>query len=86
MAIVSDPGAEPTFNPASSSLRAMLANSSDRSAVEHFLCDQLRRLPAVDFRDQHEICDGMGDKRLLLKNEAQIVGHTNLCFREIRCL
>ncbi|MDG2409872.1 MAG: hypothetical protein P8M53_12760, partial [Pirellulales bacterium] len=66
MGIVSDLGAEPTFNPASSSLRAMLANSGDRSAVEHFLCTQLCRLPTVDFRDQIEIADGNIGQRLLL--------------------
>lgn len=83
MGIVSDLGAEPTFNPASSSLRAMLANSGDRSAVEHFLCTQLCRLPTVDFRDQIEIADGNIGQRLLLKQDARIVGHAHLRFREV---
>ena len=83
MAIVSDYGAEPTFDPASDSLRAMLANSGDRSAVEHFLCNQLRRLPAVDFQDQLELSEGKIGQRILLKHNGRIVGHIHLRFREV---
>ncbi len=83
MAIVSGSGAEPTFNSSSDSLQATLANSSDRSAIEHFLCNQLQRLPSVDFEDQLEINDGKLGQRLLLKHDTRIVGHVHLRFREI---
>ena len=83
MAIVSGSGAEPTFNSSSDSLQATLANSSDRSAIEHFLCNQLQRLPSVDFQDQLEVNGGKIGQRLLLKHDRRIIGHVPLCFREI---
>lgn len=83
MGIVSDFGAEPTFNPTSGSLRAMRATSGDCSAVEYFLCNQLRRIQAVDFQDQLEMSDGNIGQRVLLKQDARIVGHVHLSFREV---
>ncbi|MDG2208137.1 MAG: hypothetical protein P8K78_09565 [Pirellulales bacterium] len=82
MGVVS--GLGPSYDLADGSLRAMRATSGDYSAVEQFLCVDLRRLQATDFQDHFENSETPLDYRLLLKRREQIVGHVLLRFRDVR--
>jgi len=82
MGVVS--GLGPIYDLADGSLRAMRATSGDYSAVEQFLCVDLRRLRATDFQDHFENSETPLDYRLLLKRHEQIVGHVLLRFGDVR--
>ena len=81
MGVVS--GLGPTYDVADGSLRAIRATSGDYSAVEQFLCVDLRRICTTDFHDQFESSKTPSDQRLLLKRSQQIVGHVLLRFRDV---
>ena len=81
MGVVS--GLGPTYDVADGSLRAIRATSGDYSAVEQFLCVDLRRICTTDFHEQFESSGTPSDQRLLLKRSQQIVGHVLLRFRDV---